>query len=176
MFFINPFSVWLDWPEMQHLYPYLASFVSNGCSKWLPKYYFLAIWLQTLSGSIQSCQAVTQNGCQTTLACPLGSRPSLVQSRAAKLSKWLPKYYYLATWLQTLSGSVQSCQAATQNGCQNIFLGHLAPNPIWFSPELPSCHSKWLPKYFSLATWLQTQEPRSNPDLIIIQSKWQPSF
>ena len=113
-FFINPFSVWLDWPEMQHLYPYWASFVSNGCSKWLPKYYFLAIWLQTLSGSIQSCQAVTQNGCQTILACPLGSR------------------------VQTLSGSVQSCQAATQNGYQNIF-----PWPLGSKPRNPGPIQTW---------------------------------
>ena len=115
-------------------------------------------------------------------------------------SKWLPNYFGLPTWLQTLSGSIQSCQVVKM-AAKVLLLGHLAPNPLWFSPELPSCHSKWLPKYFSLApnplcfspelpschskwlpkyfslaTWLQTQEPRSNPDLIIIQSKWQPSF
>ena len=62
-------------------------------------------------------------------------------------SKWLPNYFGLPTWLQTLSGSIQSCQVVKM-AAKVLLLGHLAPNPLWFSPELPSCHPKWLPKYF----------------------------
>ena len=85
-FFINPFSVWLDWPEMQHLYPYWASFVSNGCSKWLPKYYFLAIWLQTLFCPVQTWQSMTQNGgkCQYLAPNPPWSSPDQVPKMAEK--------------------------------------------------------------------------------------------
>ena len=76
------------------------------------------------------CQVTSQNGCQSIFTWPLHSSHSLIaqngcssvftwllgQSLSSNLSKWLPIHIYLATKLQSLLDSIQTCQSA-QNSC-----------------------------------------------------------
>ena len=151
MFFINPFSVWLDWPEMQHLYPYWASFVSNGCSKWLPKYYFLAIWLQTLLCPVQTWQSVTQNGgkCQY-LAIWL---PILLGPVQIKYPKWRKNiFFFLSTSIQTLGQFRSSWQVLNnQNGGKILLASCPVQSRPWSNPDQAGRYPKWRQNYVSFA-------------------------
>ena len=117
-----------------------------------------------------------QNGCQSIISWPFGSKPSLVQSRPANqwlkmaenVNTWLPillgpvqiKYpkwrknifFFLSTSIQTLGQFRSSWQVLNnQNGGKILFVSCPVQSRPWSNPDQAGRYPKWRQNYVSFA-------------------------